>query len=52
LEKNGIDSHIVEPASIAVSRRHRRAKTDYVDGTKQSIGEDRKMCEQLYGDRR
>ena len=32
LEKNGIDSHIVEPASIAVSRRHRRAKTDRIDG--------------------
>jgi transposase len=32
LEKHGIDSHIVEPASIAVSRRHRRAKTDRIDG--------------------
>jgi transposase len=32
LEKNGIDSHVVEPSSIAVSRRHRRAKTDRLDG--------------------
>ena len=28
LESNGIESHVVEPASIAVPRRHRRAKTD------------------------
>jgi transposase len=27
-----IDSHIVDAASIAVSRRHRRAKTDRIDG--------------------
>lgn len=32
LEANGIESHIVEPASIAVPRRHRRAKTDVIDG--------------------
>jgi transposase len=32
LEKNKIDSHVVEPASIAVPRRHRRAKTDAIDG--------------------
>jgi transposase len=32
LEKNGIVSHVVEPASIAVPRRHRRAKTDTIDG--------------------
>jgi transposase len=28
----GIESHVVDPASIAVNRRHRRAKTDAVDG--------------------
>ena len=28
LEANGIESHVVDPASIAVDRRHRRAKTD------------------------
>jgi transposase len=28
----GIESHVVDPASIAVSRRHRRAKTDRIDG--------------------
>lgn len=27
-----IESHVVDPASIAVSRRHRRAKTDRIDG--------------------
>lgn len=27
----GIESHVVDPASIAVSRRHRRAKTDRID---------------------
>jgi transposase len=32
LKKNGIDSHVVDPASIAVSRRARRAKTDAIDG--------------------
>jgi transposase len=32
LEANGIESHVVEPASIAVPRRHRRAKTDVIDG--------------------
>jgi len=32
LEVNGIESHVVDPASIAVSRRHRRAKTDKIDG--------------------
>jgi transposase len=32
LENNGIVSHVVEPASIAVPRRHRRAKTDVIDG--------------------
>jgi transposase len=32
LEANGIESHVVDPASIAVDRRHRRAKTDVIDG--------------------
>jgi transposase len=32
LEKHGLASHVVEPASIAVPRRHRRAKTDRIDG--------------------
>src|SRR6266550_7833267 len=32
LEQEGIESHIVDPASIATSRRRRRAKTDRVDG--------------------
>jgi transposase len=28
LTENGIESHVVDPASIATSRRRRRAKTD------------------------
>ena len=32
LEAAGIESHVVDPASIAVSRRKRRAKTDKIDG--------------------
>src|SRR5271167_1932507 len=32
LTGSGIESHIVDPASIAVDRRHRRAKTDAIDG--------------------
>jgi transposase len=32
LEKDGIESHVVDPASIATSRRARRAKTDKIDG--------------------
>ena len=28
----GIESHVVDAASIAVARRHRRAKTDSIDG--------------------
>ena len=32
LESNGMESHVVEPASIAVPRRCRRAKTDVIDG--------------------
>ena len=34
LVRNGITSHVVDPASIAVNRRHRRAKTDKIDGVK------------------
>lgn len=32
LECEGIESHVVDPASIAVSRRRRRVKTDRIDG--------------------
>src|SRR5271163_60991 len=32
LESEGIESHVVDPASIATSRRRRRAKTDRIDG--------------------
>ena len=32
LEGEGVESHIVDPASVAVSRRRRRAKTDRIDG--------------------
>lgn len=32
LHREGIDSHVVDPASIATSRRRRRAKTDRLDG--------------------
>src|SRR6266851_7819807 len=32
LNANGIESHVVDPASIAVPRRARRAKTDAIDG--------------------
>jgi transposase len=32
LEANDVESHVVDPASIATSRRHRRAKTDKIDG--------------------
>jgi transposase len=32
LEADGIESHVVDAASIAVSRRRRRAKTDRIDG--------------------
>ena len=31
LESEGIESHVVDPASIAISRRRRRAKTDSID---------------------
>ncbi|HTV30225.1 MAG TPA: IS110 family transposase [Xanthobacteraceae bacterium] len=32
LQKEGIESHIVDPASVATARRYRRAKTDRIDG--------------------
>lgn len=32
LQQEGIESHVVDPASIATSRRRRRAKTDRLDG--------------------
>jgi transposase len=32
LEQEGIESHVVDAASIAVSRHRRRAKTDRIDG--------------------
>ena len=32
LENEGIESHVVDPASIMTSRRRRRAKTDRIDG--------------------
>lgn len=32
LQQNSIESHVVDPASIAVPRRRRRAKTDRIDG--------------------
>lgn len=32
LQTEGIESHIVDPASVATSRRRRRVKTDKIDG--------------------
>jgi transposase len=32
LEREGVESYVVDPASIATSRRRRRAKTDRLDG--------------------
>ena len=32
LERESVESHVVDPASIATSRRRRRAKTDSLDG--------------------
>jgi transposase len=29
---HGVDSNVVDPASVLVNRRARRVKTDYVDG--------------------
>ena len=35
LQSEGVESHVVDAASIAISRRRRRAKTDRVDGEAQ-----------------
>ena len=32
LQAEGVESHVVDPASVAVDRRRRRAKTDRIDG--------------------
>ena len=32
LQNEGIESHVVDPASVTTSRRRRRAKTDSIDG--------------------
>src|SRR5215210_7966677 len=32
LQEEGIESHVLDPASIATSRRRRRARTDRIDG--------------------
>jgi transposase len=32
LQQEGIEGHVVDPASIATSRRRRTAKTDMIDG--------------------
>ena len=32
LQREGIESYVVDAASIATSRRRRRAKTDRIDG--------------------
>ena len=32
LQSEGVESHVVDPSSIATSRRGRRAKTDRIDG--------------------
>ena len=32
LQSEGVESHVVDPASISTSRRRRRAKTDGIDG--------------------
>ena len=31
LQKQGIEAHVIDPTSVAVSREHRRAKTDRLD---------------------
>ena len=38
LEREGFESHVVDPASIAVPRRARRAKTDTIDGRRAFAG--------------
>ena len=31
LEARGVEAHVIHPSSVAVSREHRRAKTDRLD---------------------
>jgi transposase len=31
LEAHGVEAHVIHPSSVAVSREHRRAKTDRLD---------------------
>jgi transposase len=38
LQNEGIESHVVDAASIATSRRRRRAKTDKIDGVQVATG--------------
>lgn len=38
LENEGIESHVVDPASIAISRRRRRAKTDRIHASGECCG--------------
>jgi hypothetical protein len=40
LEKEGIASHVVDPAAIMTARRRRRAKTDRIDGEAPGAGAD------------
>ena len=37
LQSEGIESYVVDPASIATSRRRRRAKTDKIDGEARKV---------------
>jgi transposase len=37
LVKQGVDNHVVDPASIEVERRRRKRKTDRIDATKQAV---------------
>jgi transposase len=50
LEAQGVDNHVLDPGSLEVSRRARRAKTDRIDAVKMLralrayLGGDRKAC--------
>jgi transposase len=37
LVKQGVDNHVIDPASIAVERRWRKRKTDGIDATKEAV---------------
>ena len=60
LLSEGIESHVVDAASIAISRRRRRAKTDRIDGetllrallAHRVRAENRRVCAQWFGRRR